>query len=63
MITLFGHDKPGDNKPSSSLLDRLKESVTKTRSQIASRMEGIFTGGREVDPAILARLETALALG
>jgi fused signal recognition particle receptor len=60
MITLFGHDKPGDNKPSPSLLDRLKESVAKTRSQIASRMEGIFTGGREVDPAILARLETAL---
>jgi len=60
MITLFGNDKPGDFKFGGSLLDRLKESVSKTRSQIAAGMEGIFAGGRTVDPAILAKLETAL---
>src|SRR5580693_3461931 len=55
MITLFG-----DNTPPPSLLERLKKSVDKTRSEIASRVEGIFTGDRRLDPEQLRRLENAL---
>jgi fused signal recognition particle receptor len=52
MITLFG-------KPEPSLLERLKESAGKTRSEIASRVEGLFAG-RRLDPEQLKRLENAL---
>jgi fused signal recognition particle receptor len=55
MISLFGSEEP---QP--SLLDRLKKSVSKTRSEIASRVEGLFTGGRRLDPEDLQRLENAL---
>ncbi len=55
MITLFGN-----NDPPPSLLDRLKKSVNKTRSEIASRVEGIFAGDRRLDPEQLRRLENAL---
>ncbi len=60
MFSIFGKGKSGESKPSGSLLERLKESVTKTRTQIAAKIEGIFAGGRKVDPEILAKLETAL---
>ena len=60
MFSIFGKNKSGEEKPSGSLLDRLKESVSKTRSQIAARVEGLFTGGRKIDPAVLAQLENAL---
>ena len=55
MITLFGN-----NEPPPSLLDRLKKSVGKTRSEIAARVEGIFAGDRRLDPEQLRRLENAL---
>ena len=55
MITLFGN-----NEPPPSLLDRLKKSIGKTRSEIASRVEGIFAGDRRLDPEQLRRLENAL---
>jgi fused signal recognition particle receptor len=59
MITLFPKDKPSilDSEP--SLLDRLKNSVSKTRSEIATRIEGIFGGGLP-DAEQLRRLENAL---
>jgi fused signal recognition particle receptor len=60
MFSLFGKKKSADEKRSASLLDRLKESVSKTRSQIAARVEGIFLGGKKIDPALLKQLETAL---
>lgn len=53
MITLFGKREP-------SLLERLKESVGKTRSQLAARVEGLLAGARRIDPALLSELETAL---
>jgi fused signal recognition particle receptor len=53
MITLFG-------KPEPTLLERLKESVGKTRTELAARVEQILTGDRPVDPALLAELESAL---
>ena len=55
MLTLFGNDKPAP-----SLLDRLKRSVDKTRSEIASRVEGLFGGDRRLDAEQLRRLENAL---
>jgi len=53
MITLFGQPEP-------TLLERLRESVSKTRSQIASRVGELLTGERRIDPDLLAELETAL---
>jgi fused signal recognition particle receptor len=56
MISLFG--KESAREP--SLLDRLKESVSKTRAALSSTVEDIFRGERRIDPALLKELETAL---
>jgi len=53
MTPLFG-------KSNRSLLERLKDSVSKTRSEFSARVEQLFTGNRPVDPALLAHLEAAL---
>ena len=53
MITLFGPPEP-------TLLERLKESVGKTRTELAARVEELFAGERKIDPALLGQLETAL---
>jgi fused signal recognition particle receptor len=53
MISLFG-------KPEPTLLERLKQSVSKTRTELAAKVEQILTGDRPVDPALLAQLESAL---
>lgn len=53
MITLFGPPEP-------TLLERLKDAADKTRSQLATRVEEIFTGERKIDTAVLKELETAL---
>ena len=53
MISLFG-------KPEPTLLERLKESVTKTKTELAAKVEQLITGDRPVDPALLNELETAL---
>jgi len=53
MITLFG-------KPEPTLLERLKESVGKTRTELSARVEQLLTGDRPVDPELLKQLESAL---
>jgi fused signal recognition particle receptor len=53
MLTLFG-------KPEPTLLERLKESVTKTREQLGERLGPLLTGGREVDPQLFSELEASL---
>jgi len=53
MISLFG-------KPGPSLLERLKQSVTKTRTELSARVEQLLTGNRPVDPELLKELESAL---
>jgi len=53
MISLFGPPEP-------TLLERLKESVTKTRSELSAKVEQLLTGDRPVDPELLKQLETAL---
>jgi fused signal recognition particle receptor len=53
MITLFG-------KPEPTLMERLKESVSKTKTELSAKVEQLLTGDRPVDPALLAQLESAL---
>jgi fused signal recognition particle receptor len=53
MISLFG-------KPEPTLLEKLKESVSKTRTELAAKVEQILTGDRPVDPELLRQLESAL---
>jgi fused signal recognition particle receptor len=53
MISLFG-------KPEPTLLERLKESVSKTRTELSARVEQLLTGDRPVDPELLKQLESAL---
>jgi fused signal recognition particle receptor len=53
MFSIFGKSGP-------SLLDRLRESVSKTRSQLAARVEELFTGEKRIDPSVLAEIENAL---
>jgi len=53
MISLFGKSEP-------TLLDRLKQSVGKTRTELAARVEQLMTGNRPVDPELLKQLESAL---
>src|SRR5262245_6950119 len=55
MISLFGKEEPR-----ASLLERLKNSVTKTRSEFAARVEELFTGGPRLDEERLKSLEDAL---
>ncbi|HJZ52159.1 MAG TPA: signal recognition particle-docking protein FtsY [Candidatus Acidoferrales bacterium] len=53
MITLFGPPEP-------TLLERLKDSVSKTRTELSARVEQLLTGDRPVDPELLKQLESAL---
>ncbi|HEX8871642.1 MAG TPA: signal recognition particle-docking protein FtsY [Candidatus Acidoferrum sp.] len=53
MITLFG-------KPEPTLLERLKESVGKTKSALADTLDTITQGGRQIDPTVLREVENAL---
>jgi fused signal recognition particle receptor len=58
MLSLFGKDD--ERKESGSLLDRLKQSISKTRSQITAKVEDLVSGEKEIDPEQLSRLENAL---
>ena len=53
MISLFGKSGP-------SVFERLKQSVTKTRTELSARVEQLLTGNRPVDPQLLKELESAL---
>ena len=56
MISLFG--KPEKIEP--SFLDKLKASVTKTKAALSETVDNIFLGQKQIDPAALKHLETAL---
>src|SRR5579872_6078391 len=58
VLSLFGNKE--DERKESSLLDRLKQSVTKTRSQIVSKVEDLISGEKEIDPQLLVKLENTL---
>jgi len=53
MISLFG-------KPEPTLLERLRESVSKTRTELSAKVEQLLTGDRPVDHDLLRELESAL---
>src|SRR5712692_8678470 len=53
MITLFGPPEP-------TLLEKLKDSVSKSRTELGALIGDVLTGGRSVDPELLDRLERAL---
>ena len=63
-ISLFGNEndpKPlKETKEGASLLDRLKQSVAKTRTQIFERVEDLVSGEKEIDPQLLTKLENTL---
>jgi fused signal recognition particle receptor len=56
MLSLFGKKE----KTEPSLLDRLKASVSKTKAALSETVDTIFQGQRQIDPALLKELETAL---
>ncbi len=60
MFSIFGKKKADEGKESASLLDRLKQSVSKTRSQIAAKVEDLISGEKKIDPELLTKLENAL---
>jgi fused signal recognition particle receptor len=61
MLSIFGKDDESKKpKEGGSLLDRLKQSVSKTRTQIASRVEDLISGEKKIDSELLIRLENAL---
>jgi fused signal recognition particle receptor len=57
MLSIFGKR---EEPKAESLLDRLKQSVAKTRDQIASKVEDLISGEKQIDPALLGKLENAL---
>jgi fused signal recognition particle receptor len=61
MFSIFGKDderkKPAEGV---SLLDRLKQSISKTRSQITAKVEDLISGEKKIDPELLTKLENAL---
>src|SRR6202011_3258102 len=58
--TMFSLFKKEEKKSESSLLDRLKQSVSKTRSQIVAKVEDLVSGEKKIDPELLTKLENAL---
>jgi len=59
MISLFGkREKTESAEP--SLLERLKASVIKTKAALSETVDDIFLGEKQIDPAALKHLETAL---
>jgi len=61
MLSLFGND---DEKKKAaeggSLFDRLKQSITKTRTEIVARVEDLVSGEKQIDPELLKKVENAL---
>src|SRR3984893_9042562 len=61
MLSIFGKD---DEKKKSaeggSLFDRLKQSISKTRTQITAKVEDLISGEKKIDPELLTKLENAL---
>jgi fused signal recognition particle receptor len=61
MLSIFGKDDESKKTPEGgSLLDRLKQSISKTRTQITSKVEDLISGEKQIDPQMLTKLENAL---
>ena len=57
---MFSIFKKDEKKSEASLLERLKQSVSKTRSQIVARVEDLVSGEKQIDPELLTKLENVL---
>ena len=57
---MFSIFKKDEKKSEPSLLERLKQSVSKTRSQIVARVEDLVSGEKQIDPELLTKLENVL---
>jgi fused signal recognition particle receptor len=57
---MFSIFKKDEKKSEASLLERLKQSVSKTRSQIVARVEDLVSGEKKIDPELLTKLENVL---
>jgi fused signal recognition particle receptor len=61
MLSIFGKDNERKKTDEGgSLLDRLKQSISKTRTQITSKVEDLVSGEKKIDPELLTKLENAL---
>ncbi len=63
MLSLFNNKEDDEKKKAKeggSLLDRLKQSISKTRTQITTRVEDLISGEKQIDPELLTKLENAL---
>jgi fused signal recognition particle receptor len=61
MFSIFSKDdERKKTKESGSLLDRLKQSISKTRTQITNKVEDLISGEKKIDPELLTKLENAL---
>src|ERR1700688_2526994 len=63
MLSLFNNkedDQKKKAKEGGSLLDRLKQSILKTRNQISTKVEDLISGESQIVPEMLTKLENAL---
>src|SRR6202163_2506254 len=63
MFSIFGKDKDDERKKpkeGASLLARLKQAISKTRTQITTKVEDLISGEKKIDPELLTKLENAL---
>jgi fused signal recognition particle receptor len=61
MLSIFNKDDESKKpKESGSLLDRLKQSISKTRTQIVNKVEDLVSGEKKIEPEMLSKLENAL---
>src|SRR5579864_2165729 len=61
MFSIFSKDDESKKpKEGGSLLDRLKQSISKTRTQITAKVEDLISGEKKIDPELLTKLENAL---
>jgi fused signal recognition particle receptor len=58
--TLFGSLQPENKEEKTSLFDRMKQAVTRTRENLSDRIEEIVSFGKEIDADTLDDLEASL---
>jgi fused signal recognition particle receptor len=60
MFSIFKKDDEKKPAEGASLLDRLKQSISKTRTQIVTKVEDLVSGEKKIDSELLTKLENAL---
>jgi fused signal recognition particle receptor len=60
ITTLFGSTEPAPDASKTSLLDRLKAGIQKTRAGLMEKLDDAVSGRKEIDAGVLEELEYAL---